>query len=281
MKKIVFFNTKGGTGKTTLCYNYGWYLAEKRNKKILFIDLDPQTNLVQAFNKGSSNIRGNNLDKLIVNYIKGININFEDYVMKINKNIDLLPSSNNISLVEEYLTDYLLERTFSENKIYKSMHRSIIIKKILEENITDGSYDYVIIDSQPSFTLLSTTSIIYAKNIIVVIKPELFSYLDINYLSKVIKNLEKKFEEELKIFVVIINAFEKIKKTPKEVIYSLKKKYGDKLCIINQKIRYLVAFQKSIFLNRKPVFMAYPDSEATKDVLKAFAQIDELEDNII
>ncbi len=113
------------------------------------------------------------------------------------------------------------------------------------------------------------------------IKPELFSYLDINYLSKVIKNLEKKFEEELKIFVVIINAFEKIKKTPKEVIYSLKKKYGDKLCIINQKIRYLVAFQKSIFLNRKPVFMAYPDSEATKDVLKAFAQIDELEDNII
>lgn len=281
MKKIVFFNTKGGTGKTTLCYNYGWYLAEKRDKKILFIDLDPQTNLVQAFNKGPSNVRGNNLDKLIVNYIKGININFRDYVMKINDNIDLLPSSNNISLVEEYLTDYLLERTFSESKIYKSMHRSIIIKKILEENIADGSYDYVIIDSQPNFTLLSTTSIIYAKNIIVVVKPELFSYLDINYLNKVIKNLEKKFEIEAKIFVVIINAFEKIKKTSKEVIYSIEKKYGDKLSIIDQKIRYLVAFQKSIFLNREPVFMAYPNSEATKDVLKAFTQIDELEDNII
>jgi len=27
--------------------------------------------------------------------------------------------------------------------------------------------------------------------------------------------------------------------------------------------------------------MAYPNSEATKDVLKAFTQIDELEDNII
>jgi chromosome partitioning protein len=51
MKKIVFFNTKGGTGKTTICYNFGWYLAGKKNKRILFMDFDPQINLVQAFNR--------------------------------------------------------------------------------------------------------------------------------------------------------------------------------------------------------------------------------------
>ena len=52
MEKVVFFNTKGGTGETTICYNYGWYLAEKRNKKVLLMDFDPQINLVQAFKKG-------------------------------------------------------------------------------------------------------------------------------------------------------------------------------------------------------------------------------------
>ena len=50
-----------------------------------------------------------------------MDINFEDYVMKINDNIALLPSSNNISLIEEYLTDYLLGKTFKEQKIYKAI----------------------------------------------------------------------------------------------------------------------------------------------------------------
>ena len=85
MKKIVFFNTKGGTGKTTICYNYGWYLAEKKGKKVLFMDLDPQTNLVQAFGKESDNSK-TNLDNLIMDYLKGKDINFKDYVIKITDN---------------------------------------------------------------------------------------------------------------------------------------------------------------------------------------------------
>src|SRR3972149_7200217 len=209
MKKIVFFNTKGGTGKTTICYNYGWYLAEKRNKRVLFLDFDPQANLFQAFHKKLAIKEGKNLENLIVNYVKKQEINFKDYVIKISSNIDLLPSSNNISLIEEYLTDYLLTRTFDENKIYQAMHRNMIIKKVLELYISPEDYDYVIIDSQPNYSLLSTTSIIYAKNIIMVLKPELFSYLDVKYLKKIITNLEGKFIIKVNITAVIINAYEK------------------------------------------------------------------------
>ena len=171
MEKVVFFNTKGGTGKTTICYNYGWYLAEKKDKKVLFMDFDPQTNLVQALGKASDESKVN-LDNLIIDYLKGKKINFEDYVIKITDNIDLLPSSNNISLVEEYLTDYLINKTFSEHKIYKALNRNIVIRDIFEENISESYYDYIVIDSQSNFSLLSTTSIIYARKVIVVIKPE-------------------------------------------------------------------------------------------------------------
>ncbi|HUW72254.1 MAG TPA: ParA family protein [Methanosarcinales archaeon] len=88
MKKIVFFNTKGGTGKTTICYNYGWYLAEKRNKRILFLDFDPQANLFQAFYKKLASREGKNLENLIVNYVKRQETNFKDYVIKISSNKD-------------------------------------------------------------------------------------------------------------------------------------------------------------------------------------------------
>src|SRR4030066_606367 len=261
MERIVFFNTKGGTGKTTICYNYGWYLAEKRNKKVLFLDFDPQANLFQAFHKKLATKEGKNLENLIVNYVKKQEIDFKDYVIKISSNIDLLPSSNNISLIEEYLTDYLLNKSLSEKKIYKASYRNIIIKDIFEKNIGRNDYDYVIIDSQPNFSLLSTTSIIYARKMIVVIKPELFSFLDIEYLTRIIKNLERKYGVRIKIAGIVINAFEKRKKIPEIVIDILKETYGQKFIIFDQKIRYLVHYQESILSKKEPVFKAFPGSE--------------------
>lgn len=279
MEKVVFFNTKGGTGKTTICYNYGWYLAEKKDKKVLFMDFDPQINLVQAFNKASDESKVN-LDNLMIDYLKGKKINFEDYVIKITDNIDLLPSSNNISLVEEYLTDYLLNKTFSEHKVYKALNRNMVIRDIFEENISENHYDYIVIDSQSNFSLLSTTSIIYARKVIVVIKPEWFSLLDIDYLSKIIKNLERKYNVEIKIVGIIVNAFEKRKTVPKHVVDTLQKKYGDRLTIFNQKIRYLVHYEKSISLKREPVFISFPYAEASYDIIRLFSQVEKSVDSL-
>lgn len=279
MEKVVFFNTKGGTGKTTICYNYGWYLAEKKDKKVLFMDFDPQTNLVQALGKASDESKVN-LDNLMIDYLKGKKINFKDYVIKITDNIDLLPSSNNISLVEEYLTDYLINKTFSEHKIYKALNRNMMIRDILEENISENHYDYIVIDSQSNFSLLSTTSIIYARKVIVVIKPEWFSLLDIDYLSKIIKNLERKYNVEIKIVGIIINAFEKRKKAPEYVVDTLQKKYGNRLTIFNQKIRYLVHYQKSISLKGEPVFISFPYAEASDDIIRLFSQVEKSVDSL-
>lgn len=279
MEKVVFFNTKGGTGKTTICYNYGWYLAEKKDKKVLFMDFDPQTNLVQALGKASDESKVN-LDNLMIDYLKGKKINFEDYVIKITDNIDLLPSSNNISLVEEYLTDYLINKTFSEHKIYKALNRNMMIRDIFEENISENHYDYIVIDSQSNFSLLSTTSIIYARKVIVVIKPEWFSLLDIDYLSKIIKNLERKYNVEIKIVGIIVNAFEKRKKAPEYVVDTLQKKYGDRLTIFNQKIRYLVHYQKSISLKGEPVFISFPYAEASDDIIRLFSQVEKSVDSL-
>ncbi|MBC8388874.1 MAG: ParA family protein [Actinobacteria bacterium] len=279
MEKVVFFNTKGGTGKTTICYNYGWYLAEKKDKKVLFMDFDPQTNLVQALGKASDESKVK-LDNLMIDYLKGKKINFEDYVIKITDNIDLLPSSNNISLVEEYLTDYLINKTFSEHKIYKALNRNMMIRDIFEENISENHYDYIVIDSQSNFSLLSTTSIIYARKVIVVIKPEWFSLLDIDYLSKIIKNLERKYNVEIKIVGIIINAFEKRKKAPKYVVDTLQKKYGNRLTIFNQKIRYLVHYQKSISLKGEPVFISFPYAEASDDIIRLFSQVEKSVDSL-
>lgn len=48
MKIITFAAIKGGVGKTTLAYNYGEWLANQ-GSRILFIDLDHQSNLTQTY----------------------------------------------------------------------------------------------------------------------------------------------------------------------------------------------------------------------------------------
>jgi len=42
---IAFINYKGGVAKTTTTYHVGCSLAQQFNKRVLFVDIDPQTNL--------------------------------------------------------------------------------------------------------------------------------------------------------------------------------------------------------------------------------------------
>lgn len=44
---VSMINMKGGVGKTTLAFNLAWFASFRRAKKVLVIDLDPQSNASQ------------------------------------------------------------------------------------------------------------------------------------------------------------------------------------------------------------------------------------------
>ena len=48
-KVISFLNMKGGVGKTTLCKDLSFFLADTWGLKVLVIDIDPQSNCTQSF----------------------------------------------------------------------------------------------------------------------------------------------------------------------------------------------------------------------------------------
>ena len=55
MKTIAFINQKGGVGKSICAFNIGAILSKVFNKKVLFIDLDPQATLTDFVNPESIN----------------------------------------------------------------------------------------------------------------------------------------------------------------------------------------------------------------------------------
>jgi chromosome partitioning protein len=274
VKKIVFFNTKGGTGKTTFCFNYGYYLATVKNKKVLMMDFDPQANLTFSFGESFSKNKGKNLDSLILDYVKGEKKNIKDYAFSVTNGLSLLPCSNNISLIEEYLTNHVANINIFQQTDNPAAERNKIFLNILNSTIKLYEYDYILIDSQPNFSLLSTTAIVFAENILVVLKPDSYSLGDLEYLKKIINNLNKKFSSNIVISGLIINAYEGRKNVVVNTVQEMKEKYGNEFKIFNQKIKYLSQYQNSIFLKREPVFMSYPKSEASENILSLFGEID-------
>jgi chromosome partitioning protein len=276
MVKLTFFYTKGGTGKTTLCFNYGWYQAEKRRKRVLFLDFDPQMNLTKSFADIPDKAYEMTLEDLIVKRLKKEPVKLAPYLIRVHPLIDILPCSNNFSQIEEYLTDYIIERTSRDTRRLQSRYRNLFIKLLLDELILAPHYDYVLIDSQPNYSLLSTTALLYSGNLVLILRPELYSLLDINYLFKIIALLNERFETEIKVVGALINGFEPARTLSRKIADEFEARVRSRAPILRQRVRLASQVPLSITMERRPVFLTHPESRVAQELLAAFAELDGL-----
>ena len=187
-KVVSFINMKGGVGKTTLCIGIGEYLANYCNKKILFIDLDPQFNTTQSL------VNEFNLeDEYISNYSEGTNQKtvmrlFEtqqtiarrldlpkpdDILVHLNEHMDLLPGTIDLILVE---TD-------------KDGSKAKKVKKFIQNNNLKSEYDFIFIDCPPTISVYTDAALIASDFYLVPIRIDRYSILGIKLLKQVIDRL--------------------------------------------------------------------------------------------
>lgn len=188
-KVVSFINMKGGVGKTTLCIGIGEYLANYCNKKVLFIDLDPQFNTTQSL------VNEFNLeDEYLSNYSEGTNQktvmrlfetqqtiakrldlpNPEDILVHLNDNMDLLPGTIDLILVE---TD-------------KDGSKAKKVKKFILNNNLKDQYDFIFLDCPPTISVYTDAALIASYFYLVPIRIDRYSILGIKLLKQVIDRLD-------------------------------------------------------------------------------------------
>lgn len=188
-KVVSFINMKGGVGKTTLCIGIGEYLANYCNKKVLFIDLDPQFNTTQSL------VNEFNLeDEYLSNYSEGTNQktvmrlfetqqtiakrldlpNPEDILVHLNDNMDLLPGTIDLILVE---TD-------------KDGSKAKKVKKFILNNDLKNQYDFIFLDCPPTISVYTDAALIASDFYLVPIRIDRYSILGIKLLKQVIDRLD-------------------------------------------------------------------------------------------
>ena len=98
MKSIAFGTLKGGTGKTTSCFNLAGALALNPDNKILLIDGDPQCNLTNDIGIDCSDMERNNIRTIFENKkIEPSELIIQNTLDEL-PNIDIIPS--NILLIK-------------------------------------------------------------------------------------------------------------------------------------------------------------------------------------
>ncbi|BBC57482.1 chromosome/plasmid partitioning protein [Streptococcus mutans LP13] len=154
MKLISFVAIKGGVGKTTLALLSGQYLAQKGNK-VLFIDLDHQSNLTHFYDVYKD-------QKTVANIFAGSN---DVSILSVAPNIDLIAGSMKLDEAERKL----------ETNSNKNMFLYDWLGDNLEEKNLD-QYDYVILDCRPDFGIATRNAIAVSHMIFSPIIPSDFAF---------------------------------------------------------------------------------------------------------
>lgn len=198
MAKIVsLINLKGGVGKTTMTVALAEFLTFKHDKKVLVVDLDPQTNatvmlidqdmwkdandnnrtICQMF---KDKIDGTNLFDIRNSIIKGVsNVKVE------NENLDLLPSSINLMDIQDSLPLINTKTNFAQSPI-------TVLASYLNNDIINY-YDYILIDCPPNLGLITLNGIFLSDYYLVPVIPDILSTYGIPQIIGRIKEVSKDF----------------------------------------------------------------------------------------
>ncbi len=187
MKTILFFNNKGGVGKTTLVYHITYMLAEM-NYRCLAVDLDPQANLTSMFltDEQLENIYTVDTNRAtLLSGIKpldrGIGDIAEVNIYPISSNIGLLAGDLELSLFEDKLSanwSKCIDGDEAAFRIVSSFHR------IIENAAKRHNADFCLIDVGPNFGALNRATIIAADYVIVPMAADLFSLQGLKNLGR-------------------------------------------------------------------------------------------------
>jgi cellulose biosynthesis protein BcsQ len=226
MKTIAIFNNKGGVGKTTLTYHVAYALAELGNKTLL-IDLDPQSNLtlfgidierlhniwsiedsfIDDF-KSSKDAKPPNDFDAVIKETRSVHF----LIKPTEDGIDDLPTlsppillHDNLGLVPGRLTLYTYEDTISKrwSDAYRGDPLAIRtitkIRNLCYDYGKQYGYQYVLVDTSPSLSMLNRVIISTTDGFIIPCMPDMFSLYGIQNIGKSLSKWKFEFDTMFKL----------------------------------------------------------------------------------
>src|SRR5216684_3498653 len=194
MRKQLFLNFKGGTGKTSVSTSYAFRLAEMGHR-VLVIDLDSQGHASKCLGIAGEEAERTLFDAIIKK------TPLEKVIVRTGMpGLDLVPSNLTMSTIDLSLMP-LAAREFR-------------LRNVLKE--VEGSYDYAVLDAPPSFGLLNLNALMAAHDLFVPVLADFLSFHGLKLLFETVQSLEEDLEHVLDHIFIVVNAYNATFKIAKE-----------------------------------------------------------------
>jgi chromosome partitioning protein len=216
-RRIAFINEKGGSAKTTLVANLAAHLALRRGRRVLAVDLDPQGQLAKVLGvevrAGGPSAIELLLDEVLEDTALDRSVTARGALPRVPTRIpdlDLIPATKALGLISNWdpaadTGSARLARAF--------------------DSLDLDAYDYVLIDSPPSFGGL-TLNVLRAAEALVVPVPLTYLALDgCAELLRTVCTVRQRFEHRELHIAMVVPTFYRRTRMAAELLDRLKARF--------------------------------------------------------
>lgn len=247
---------KGGVGKSVSVFNLA-YSLQKRGKRVLAVDFDPQANLTTCFGAEDVDVA---VGDLMMAVIEDEELpEREEYIWERN-GVDFIPSSIQLSAVEAKLR---LE--MGTEKMLAT-----ILATILEP--LKGDYDYILIDTSPSLGALNINAMAAADEVIVTVNPQLLAMMGLQDFLKSVKKIKSRLNEKLNVAGILLTMCDARTILCKTITEQVAETFQGQIRIFESKIPNTVKVGESVYYS-EPLIEYAPDSNACRAYNKLAGEV--------
>lgn len=248
LRRQLFLNFKGGTGKTSLSVAYAYRLAEMGHR-VLLIDLDSQGHATQHLG-----LAGENLERTVFDAMVG-GVPIEDVIVRTPlAEFDVLPANLRMTTIDISL----MPMAGREYKLQRALAR------------VSARYDFIVMDAPPSFGLLNLNALMASDDLIVPVLPDFLSFHGLKLLFETLGQLEDDLNHRLQRILIVINHYNPTTKIAREAKAALESHYREFLSdtVVRQCTQFAQASSEGL-----PVNAFAPTCKAARDIDALIAQM--------
>jgi chromosome partitioning protein len=231
---IAIANEKGGVGKTVTVINLGAALV-REGKEVLIVDMDPQANAT-----------------------KGLGFKMEEEQLSI---YDLLndPKSHAVDdLISAtqwnglYLIPSHVDLAGAEVELVNVPGRENRLKEVFGSLMR--SFDYILLDTPPSLSLLTVNVLTYAKEVLVPCQTQPYAYAALEDLFDTIDAVNEEINPELRVSGIVATFFNKRTRVSQNILEKLKENENYRKFLFDTVVRTNTTIAESAEVGKPVVF---------------------------